>query len=224
MQYNNPMHPSVIELMVSKMEIKPSDKIIEIGCGHGALLEHIARNYGCTGFGIDIDEIAIKIARKKLGAVKSKIKVSCQPWDEKLYGESVYTHAACIGSSGAFAKDENALPKALSTIIKLLGDGGYLLMGELYWKKTPPESYLKKAGLSKKEMPTYDQLIKTAQQHGYQLVSAIRASDQDWDIFESHHLQNRIKAGKAELARNWFNSYIKWGKDCMGFALLLLKK
>lgn len=210
--------------MVRKMEIKPKDNLVEIGCGHGALLEHVSVMYHCKGTGIDIDEIGIKIAQKNLNAINSRISLKCQSYAPDLFREGTFTHAACIGSSGAFGDGKNAFPASLGEMRKLLTNGGIALIGELYWKSKPPLAYQKATGIEENSIINFTELIKTIDKNKFQLLSFVRASEQDWDIFESSHLFNRIKAGKEIQARKWFDSYLKWGKDCMGFALFLLRK
>jgi len=218
------MNQQVIEAMVRKMAITPKDNLVEIGCGHGALLEHISVGYDCKGIGIDIDEIGIKIAQKNLEAINSRILLKCQRYSPDLFEEGTFTHAACIGSSGAFGEGKKAFPAALCEIQKLLTDGGIALFGELYWKSKPPLAYQKATGIEEKSIINFGELLKAIEKRKFQLLSLVRASEQDWDMFESNHLYNRVKAGKEMLARKWFDSYLKWGRNCMGFALFLVRK
>ncbi|MBK8552882.1 MAG: class I SAM-dependent methyltransferase [Ignavibacteria bacterium] len=53
-----------IEKLIELAEIKPEDKILEVGCGAGHILEKIE-----TGelYGIDISEIQIERTRKRMG-------------------------------------------------------------------------------------------------------------------------------------------------------------
>ena len=35
--------------------IKPGSRVLDLGCGDGALLAHLTRNFGVTGYGLEID-------------------------------------------------------------------------------------------------------------------------------------------------------------------------
>jgi len=224
MAFNNPMNEKTIECLVDEMCIQPEDCFLEIGCGEGALLELVAKKYSCNGIGVDIDATAIEKARLKLKALHSKITVICEPANKEKLGVAKFHHVACLGSSGAFGKGTDAYLATLSATNELLVKNGKLLIGELFWKCSPPAEYLEKTGIQDNDMFLFPELLNKAEAKGFGVYSAIRASEQDWDIFESSHLRKRISAGKAETAKSWFNSYATWGKDCMGFALLLLHK
>lgn len=224
MKFNNPMNESVIELMAERMTIMPEHRLLEVGCGEGAFLEMVAMKYGCGGLGVDIDGKAIDYAQKRLLATKSKIIARCQPADINFLKDERFDHAVCIGSSGAFGKGRDGVTNTLAAVFSLLPTSGMLLLGELYWKKMPPVEYLNATGLVEKDMFGFEELVSETGKQGFLLCSAVRASDQDWDLFESAHLNNRIKAGNVERAQKWFDGYCRWGKDAMGFCLLLLQK
>lgn len=36
--------------------VPPGSRVLDLGCGSGALLEHLQRQRGCTGYGVDVDD------------------------------------------------------------------------------------------------------------------------------------------------------------------------
>lgn len=51
-------------------EIKPKDKVIELGCGTGYNLENIEKKAKCDLFGLDLSDDMLNIASKKLSSTK----------------------------------------------------------------------------------------------------------------------------------------------------------
>lgn len=137
MKYNNPMNASLIELMVGKMGILPEHRLLEIGCGEGALLELVAQRYSCSGLGVDIDCKLIDTAQNRLAAIGSSIVARCESADISNFKSEKFNHAVCIGSSGAFGNGCAGVENTLSAMNSLLPTSGMFLLGELYWKKTP---------------------------------------------------------------------------------------
>jgi cyclopropane-fatty-acyl-phospholipid synthase len=45
-----------LDLICKKLLLKPGDRLLDIGCGWGALLRHAATNYGVQAFGITLSE------------------------------------------------------------------------------------------------------------------------------------------------------------------------
>lgn len=45
--------------------IEPNSRVLDLGCGDGTLLEHLQKNLGVTGYGLEIDEYKINQAIAK---------------------------------------------------------------------------------------------------------------------------------------------------------------
>ena len=54
------------DALCRKLRLKPSDHVLEIGCGWGGLAVHAARNYGCRVTGITLSEAQAAYARKRV--------------------------------------------------------------------------------------------------------------------------------------------------------------
>lgn len=73
-----------IKKLIQLAEIKPSDKVLEVGCGAGHILERIPEG---KLYGIDISEIQIKRAKERLGD-KVELKKSAGeviPYEDKFF-------------------------------------------------------------------------------------------------------------------------------------------
>jgi len=53
-----------MELLCTKMELKATDHVLDIGCGWGGLAKYMAERYGCSVVGINISTEQIRFARE----------------------------------------------------------------------------------------------------------------------------------------------------------------
>ena len=54
------------DALCRKLKLKPSDKVLEIGCGWGGFARHAARYYGCHITGVTISEAQAAFARQRI--------------------------------------------------------------------------------------------------------------------------------------------------------------
>jgi cyclopropane-fatty-acyl-phospholipid synthase len=53
-----------LDLICKKLQLKPTDRVLDIGCGWGGLSKWMAEKYGCHVTGVNISEEQIKFARE----------------------------------------------------------------------------------------------------------------------------------------------------------------
>ena len=56
---------SAYDKIISELEIRPNDKILEIGYGHGLGIDQICSNFDCHVTGIDFSELMFREAQKR---------------------------------------------------------------------------------------------------------------------------------------------------------------
>jgi cyclopropane-fatty-acyl-phospholipid synthase len=57
-----------LELICRKLRLQPGDRLLDIGCGWGALLIYAAQNYGIVGTGVSLSEAQTALARERIRA------------------------------------------------------------------------------------------------------------------------------------------------------------
>ena len=60
----HPLLPGTIREILDFSEIKPGEKIYDLGSGDGRILIQAARHYGAVGVGLEIDPLKVWVARK----------------------------------------------------------------------------------------------------------------------------------------------------------------
>ena len=55
-----------IDLICKKLRLRPGDRLLDVGCGWGALIMHATRFYGVTALGITLSDAQAELARKRI--------------------------------------------------------------------------------------------------------------------------------------------------------------
>jgi len=70
------------EALCRKLKLKPTDHVLEIGCGWGGFGTHAAKNYGCKVTGVTISEEQAKFARERVKreGLENKFEIRIQDY------------------------------------------------------------------------------------------------------------------------------------------------
>ncbi|MDM7850878.1 SAM-dependent methyltransferase [Pseudochrobactrum kiredjianiae] len=73
-----------LELICRKLRLKSGDRLLDIGCGWGALLIYAVQNFGVTGTGVSLSEAQTKLARERIKALglENKITIHIKSYTE----------------------------------------------------------------------------------------------------------------------------------------------
>ena len=52
-------------LLLNQIELKDGDNLLDVGCGTGKILRELSDKYDINGYGIDVEENMVKIAKEK---------------------------------------------------------------------------------------------------------------------------------------------------------------
>lgn len=129
-----------IDKLIELAEIKPSDKILEVGCGAGHILEKIK-----TGklYGIDISEIQIERTRKRMG---NRVELKKAPGEDIPYEDKYFDRVLC-SEVIEHVIDPREVLKEISRVMKDDGILSLSIPNEEVINST--KKFLKKTGLIK---------------------------------------------------------------------------
>ena len=72
-----PTHKSVARAMCTIAQIKPGDRVLDLGCGDGAILLMAAREFGAIGIGVELNPLLVLWARvrARLSGVADRVTI-----------------------------------------------------------------------------------------------------------------------------------------------------
>lgn len=86
-----------LEMICRKLRLKPGDRLLDIGCGWGALICHAAEHYGVTALGVTLSEEQLALARETIAARGLQDKVSVELKDYRLLDGESFDKISSIG-------------------------------------------------------------------------------------------------------------------------------
>ena len=223
--------PMVDQAMIG-IPVGPDDRVLDVGCGRGAFIVELAARSGCRAVGLDIDAGVIDAARSYAGERGVADRVRFDVCEADAFDvDRPFDAGVCIGSShacGGFAR-------ALDYLIERTTGSGRLLVGEGFWRKTPERAYLEHIGAGADEMGSHWENVETARAQGLSPLWTAVSSDAVWDHYEglyrlamARHLERNPDDPEHDAfgrrSEHWYEGYLKWGRETMGFALYLFGK
>jgi ubiquinone/menaquinone biosynthesis C-methylase UbiE len=232
MVYWNPVSADLLQSWLPQFELIRSSRVLDVGCGRAELLLHVLERYSCHAIGVERSPIAIELAhqQKTLRFPQARLDLQCKNFLAQEYPAQSFDLAVCIGSSQAMGDYR----QALRTFARLVKPGRLVLIGEGYWKKDPPRSYLEFLQCEKDDLLSHAGNQSLAQELGYEVLQSHFATAAEWIEYEDNYAANLRSyfeenpsdpeiAMMQERLRGWRAAYLKWGQATLGFGLYLLR-
>ncbi len=67
-----------LDMICKKLRLKPGERLLDIGCGWGALICHAAEHYGVTALGVTLSDEQLELARERIAERGLADKVSVE--------------------------------------------------------------------------------------------------------------------------------------------------
>ena len=112
-----------------KLRLAPRQRLLDIGCGWGALVLHAARHYGVSAVGVTLSEQQALLARERIGATGLADRVQVELLDYRdlpqRFGEASFDKVASVGMFEHVGVRN--LPLYFGTAARMLRDRGLML-------------------------------------------------------------------------------------------------
>ncbi|MBD8028651.1 class I SAM-dependent methyltransferase [Ureibacillus sp. Re31] len=232
--FYNPINPTKIDKVIELLELTGNDKVIDIGAGKGEILLRIIERYRSKCIAIekysDFTE-QLQVNAKNRGLLKN-IEIITE--DAKVAINTIneqFDVAICIGSTHALG----GLHETLGMLRKCVKKGGYILIGEGYWKQQPSKEYLEAlGGAEESELRSHFENVMVGEKLGLIPLWSYTTNDDEWDEYEwlyamsienycYEHPDDPDRDAMLQKIRKWRSTYLKWGRDTLGFGIYLFR-
>jgi SAM-dependent methyltransferase len=215
-EFMGPYGASSLERLFDGVSLPPAARVLDLGCGKGALLAWLAARGPISAVGIDLARCEREIAG-----------VEFREGDAAEQGEpdGSFDLVCSIGSVSS-----------LSDLTRWARPGGLVLLGDGYWRREPSDEYIAALGATRDQMSDLATTEAAGGPLGLELVASVPSSDEDWAAYEGAWADNGERYAAANPDEPGVNEFLAWirngrhrylelgGREALGFVLLLFRK
>lgn len=182
MRWNTPLSEEHAALLLSRLNLNPGVRVLDLGCGWGELLLRAVAAGGSsdarpTGVGVDTDEAGLARGRRLAAERSLDQHVSFVTGEAAAWSEPA-DRVLCIGAAHAFG----GTVAALEALTRSVRPGGRLLFGDGFWERPPGAEAVEIFG---GETLSLIELVTEIQRLGWRVLHFSAADQREWDEFET---------------------------------------
>jgi len=229
-----PVAAASLEAMLARVDAaRVSGDVLDAGCGKGEMLVRALERSAGRGLGIEPNPAFAAEARERIAhrLPAGRAAILETTLERSAIAGRTFALVICAGALHAFG-DWRA---ALAGVCRLLAPGGLALLGPGHWKLSPEPGYLAAIRATADEQDTLPATLAAATEAGWTVEACHESTAADWDDYEHAYAANVRRwcdahpadpdaAPFRERIERWSAAYERWGRDTMGYALVLLRR
>jgi cyclopropane-fatty-acyl-phospholipid synthase len=114
-----------LDLVCRKLRLHPGERLLDVGCGWGALIMHAAEHYGVNALGITLSDAQATLARERIAAAGLADRCRVEIRDYRALGDLRFDKISSVGMVEHVGVDH--LPAYFAALHRALVPGGLLL-------------------------------------------------------------------------------------------------
>ncbi|CRZ16712.1 methyltransferase domain-containing protein [Mycolicibacterium neworleansense] len=179
---HNPLTPDKYAALGQALHLAPGTRVLDLASGSGEMLCTWARDLGFTGAGVDISTVFTEQARARA------IELGVADRVEFIHGDAAghvadepVDLAACIGATWI----GDGVAGTAELLSRSLRPGGVMLIGEPFWRRTPPDEAAARACHAGElsDFRPLPELLEQFGELGYDVVEMVLADQDSWDRY-----------------------------------------
>jgi cyclopropane-fatty-acyl-phospholipid synthase len=114
-----------LDLVCRKLRLHPGERLLDVGCGWGALIMHAVEHYGVTALGITLSDAQATLARERIAAAGLTDRCRVEIRDYRALGDLRFDKISSVGMVEHVGVEN--LPTYFASLYRALVPGGLLL-------------------------------------------------------------------------------------------------
>jgi SAM-dependent methyltransferase len=229
-----PLSTATVNGMLDRLPVRASGfGVLDVGCGKGEFLMRVLGRNAGTGIGVEPNpafaDIAEERTLERFGP--GRVQIVRSAFGTSLLQPHSFDLGICTGALHAFGD----WPTTLRGMAGIVVSDGWALLGPGYWKQPPAPEYLAAIEAEADEQELLAPTLAAAEAAGWRVVACHESTPEEWDAYEQgyadnvrrwcdDHARDRDARPFRERIENWADAYARWGRDTMGYALILLER
>lgn len=215
-EFMGPYGASSLERLFEGVSLPPDARVLDLGCGKGALLAWLSARGPISGLGVDLTR-----CEREIPGVELRRGDATEQGDP----DGSFDLVCSIGSVSS-----------LSDLTRWARPGGLVLLGDGYWRREPSDEYIAALGATRDQMTDLATTAAAGDPLGLELVASVPSSDEDWAAYEGAWADNGERYAAANPDEPGVDEFLAWirngrhrylelgGRETLGFVLLLFRK
>jgi cyclopropane-fatty-acyl-phospholipid synthase len=163
-----------IDHSLRKLRIQPGQRLLDIGCGWGALVIRAARGFGarCTGITLSEEQVAGANARVCTAGLESQVGVRLAHYDALAQQTSLAPYDRIVSIGMVEHVGQAHLPDFIHAVDSLLKPGGVALLHQITSPiQGPMDPWMNRYIFPGAYLPTVPELVSLLARHGFRILS-----------------------------------------------------
>lgn len=224
-ELQNPTSEEKLLLLGARLGLGPGSRVLDVASGRGGPAVLLAREYGCTVDGIEIapEFHAVAVERAADTGVADRVSFRLGDAARADLEPGSYDAALCLGASFVYG----GLADTVDALAPAVRPGGYLAVGEPYWRRLPLSQDDEDRG---DPWTTLEGTVVVFETSELPVVTVIASSEDDWDRYETLHwraveqwlVANSDDPDAAEIRTRHERekrTYLRHGREYLGWAI-----
>jgi cyclopropane-fatty-acyl-phospholipid synthase len=157
-----------------KLMLQPGERLLDIGCGWGALLIHAAKRFGVQAHGVTLSQQQLELARERIAqaGLGSRVTVELRDYRD-IAGEAIYDKVASVGMFEHVGLKN--LPLYFTTVRRLLKPQGLFLNHGIThdvegWNNTLSTEFINRYIFPDGQLDTVSNILRGMEQAGFEIA------------------------------------------------------